>query len=299
MPLHHFSFAAMACDCELLLHTDNPVTASSTAEQAIAEVKRIESRYSRYRPDSTLSQINATAQRGGDIEVDSETAALLDYAFACHRISDGLFDISSGILRRAWDFSAATLPGRDDIAALLPLIGLDKLRWQRPYLSFPMAGSELDFGGMAKEYAADRAAAVCREHGINHGLINLGGDLCAVGPPPDSPAWRIAIRDPRQPTSAITTVDLTTGALATSGDYERYLDIDGRRYCHLLNPRTGWPSQELRSVSIHAEQCLLAGSLASMAMLKGKAGIAWLEALGQGYFCVDQNGQTHSNLAAT
>jgi thiamine biosynthesis lipoprotein len=173
---------------------------------------------------------------------------------------------------------------------------MDKLAWTRPRLEFPVPGVELDFGGIGKEYAADRAAEVCSGCGIAHGLVDLGGDIRIIGPHPDGQSWTIGIRDPRRPEVAITHVELASGALATSGDYERYLEIDGRRYCHILNPRTGWPAEGLRSVSIHAEQCMLAGSLATMAMLKGDEGVAWLNGLGRSYHCIDGTGRKHWTL---
>lgn len=294
--LHSFPFDAMGTECILHLYSLTADDAEMAAEQAIFEIERIEARYSRYRADSVLSGINKTAVAGGCIEVDAETAALLDYAVACHRISDGLFDITSGILRRAWNFASGQLPAAEQVAALLPHVGMDKLVWTRPRIEFPVPGVELDFGGIGKEYAADRAAEVCSGCGIAHGLVDLGGDIRIIGPHPDGRPWTIGIRDPRRPDVAITNVELAGGALATSGDYERYLEIDGRRYCHILNPRTGWPAEGLRSVSIHAEQCMLAGSLATMAMLKGDEGVAWLNGLGQFYHCINSTGQQHWTL---
>ncbi len=123
------------------------------------------------------------AKRAGSIAVDDETAKLLDCAYACYQRSDGLFDITSVILRRIWDFKSGRLPDRKAIDELLPRIGLSKISWKRPYLTFPIAGMELDFGG--KEYAADQAAAVCTALGIRHGLIDLGGDIAVIGPHPN------------------------------------------------------------------------------------------------------------------
>jgi thiamine biosynthesis lipoprotein len=286
----------MGTECVLHLYAPTADDAEMAAERAIIEIERIEARYSRYRPDSVLSGINETAGAGRCVEVDEETATLLDYAFACHRISAGLFDITSGILRRAWDFASGQLPALEQVAALLPRVGMEKIVWVRPRLEFPVPGVELDFGGIGKEYAADRAAAICRDCGIAHGLIDLGGDIRVIGPHPDGRSWTIGIRDPRRPGVAVVHVELAGGALATSGDYERYLEIGGRRYCHILNPRTGWPAEGLRSVSIHADQCLLAGSLATMAMLRGEEGVAWLNGLGQFYHCVDSAGRQHSTL---
>ena len=140
-----------------------------------------------------------SAKHAGSIAVDDETAKLLDYAYACYQRSDGLFDITSGILRRIWDFKSGRLPDRNAIDELLPRIGLSKVSWKRPRLTFPIAGMELDFGGIGKEYAADQAAAVCIALGIRHGLIDLGGDIAVIGPHPNLAPWNIGIRHPRDP----------------------------------------------------------------------------------------------------
>ena len=306
MILHPYPFDALGTACVMHLYAASAEVADAAAGAAIEEVERIEQRYSRYREDSTLAAINRSAATGGSIAVDDETGALLDYAFACHRMSDGLFDISSGILRRAWDFSSGQLPAAAEVAALLPHIGMDKLLWQRPRLTFLAPHMELDFGGIGKEYAADRAAAVCRTHGIAHGLIDLGGDICVLGPQADGSPWRIGIRDPQHPSQALAVLEIADGDLATSGNYERYIDHGGRRYGHLLNPQTGWPAggpadwpgPGLSSVSVLASQCLLAGSLASIASLKGDAGKAWLAGLGVDHLWVDEAGHQGGSLLA-
>ena len=274
--------------------TTEPVV-EAAAEAAMTEVARIEQRYSRYRSDSVLAEINDVAKCAGSIAVDDETAKLLDYAYACYQRSDGLFDITSGILRRIWDFKSGRLPDRNAIDELLPRIGLSKVSWKRPYLTFPIAGMELDFGGIGKEYAADQAAAVCIALGISNGLIDLGGDIAVIGPHPNLAPWDIGIRHPRDPESRIVSVSVEHGALASSGDYERYMMVDGQRYCHILNPLTGWPCHGLAAVSVMAERCLVAGTISTIAMLKGRDGIPWLSGLGLKYFFVDENGVRGGN----
>lgn len=264
----------------------------------MAEVFRIEGRYSRYREDSFLSHINRTAAAGGALDVDVETAGLLDYAYAAYRKSDGLFDITSGVLRRAWDFSSQRLPSAAEVERLLPQVGLDKLEWRRPRLGFPLAGMELDFGGLGKEYAADRAADICLAGGIQSGLVDLGGDVRMLGPHVDGTPWTVNVRDPREPDSALATVAIGRGAIASSGDYERYIEVDGRRYCHLLDPTTGWPASGLAAVSVLADQCLVAGTISTIAMLKGSGGAAWLRGTGLHHLWVDASGRCGGNIDA-
>lgn len=254
------------------------------------EVFRIEDKYSRYQQGSLLSQINEVARSGGFIDVDSETAGLLDFAYVCHQKSDGLFDITSGVLRRAWDFSSGRLPAQEAINPLLPCIGLSKVHWTSPCLNFPVPGMELDFGGIGKEYAADRVADICIEMGANSGFVDLGGDIRIIGPHPSGEPWIIHIRYPRTPDIPFATLHLHQGAIASSGDYERFMDVDGKRYCHILNPRTGWPAHGLSSVSVVADRCMAAGAVSTMAMLMGRDGAEWLGTTGLPHLWMDEDG---------
>lgn len=291
-----YSFPAMGTDCQLTLYADDETQADHAADLAMAEVWRIESKYSRYTDDSILAEINRAALHGKRIEIDTETAKLLDFALNAYQISGGLFDITSGVLRRVWDFSTAITPTPVAIGNILPLIGLQKISWERNHLQFSILGMELDFGGIGKEYAADRSADICRDMGITSGLIDMGGDIRAIGTPLDGQPWQIGIRHPRDPDVSLGNIQLTSGAVATSGDYERYIEVAGKRYCHILNPYTGWPSEGLACVSVMAEQCLLAGTLSTIAMLKGNAGKEWLKKLGVQHCWVDEQLHLGGNL---
>lgn len=289
----------MGSPCELQLYAESRAEADRVAQLAMADVHRLESRYSRYRDDSLLSAINRVAAAGGSLSVDEETAGLLSYAATCHRESGGLFDITSGILRRAWRFSEGRLPDPAHIQSLLDRIGWQRVRWNPPLLEFPVPGMEIDFGGVVKEYAVDRVGALCREAGIRHGLANLGGDIHVIGPHPGGSPWRIGIRHPRRPGTVIRTLALTQGGVASSGDYERCLVLDGVRYGHVLNPRTGWPVRHLASVTVAADLCVIAGSASTIAMLKEEDGPAWLAGLGLPHFWVDVRGKAGGSLVGT
>jgi len=295
---HERAFRAMGSPCELKLHARGAGGGAvmRAAEAIVDLVERLEQRYSRYRPTSLLSSINRVAAEGGRIQVDDETASLVDYAATCHRESDGLFDITSGPLRRAWDFSSGRLPERARVEALLELVGWDKVEWRRPELVFRVAGMELDLGGIVKEYAADRAAALARERGIAGGLVNLGGDIAVVGPRPDGSPWRIGLRDPRSRDRVLGTIPMVAGALASSGDYERCIVVDGVRYGHILSPRTGMPVRRLASVSAVADLCVIAGSASTIAMLHEDAGPAWLAGLGLPHLWIDVDGNLGGSL---
>ncbi|NJD05938.1 MAG: FAD:protein FMN transferase [Methylococcaceae bacterium] len=296
MELFRYEFKAMGCPCEVQLFADDRRSAGRIADLAIVDVRRLEARYSRYREDSLLSAINAVAARGGGIRVDDETASLLDYAATCHAQSGGLFDITSGILRLAWRFGSGQLPAPETIATLLERVGWHKLRWQPPLLEFPQPGLELDFGGIVKEYAVDRAATLCRNEGARHGLINLGGDIRVIGPRVDGSPWQVGIAHPRKQHQLLETVRLYRGAVASSGDYERCLVVDGVRYSHVLNPTTGWPVRHLAAVTVLGEHCVVAGSACTIAMLLEQDGPEWLASLGLPHLWVDVAGGQGGSL---
>jgi thiamine biosynthesis lipoprotein len=284
-------FYAMGSDCAVHLCGETVENVERFVTAAEDEVRRIESRYSRYRGDSELARINKVAATGGSIGIDAEKAGLIAYAKACFAKSNGAFDITSGLLRGAWDFSASCLPYQGSIDSVLPSIGLDKVTLANDSLYFARSGMELDFGGLAKEYAADRAAEVCVGLGARHGFIDLSGDIRVIGSQPDGLPWRIGIRHPRDADTLAAEITLSSGALATSGDYERFIEVDGRRYCHILDPRTGWPAQGLSSVTVISDRCLVAGSLSTAAMVKGKEGVAWLQGLGVRHIVIGENGK--------
>ncbi len=291
MEVFSYSFKAMGGPCEVRLYAPDRARADAYADVAKAEILRLEQRYSRYRDDSFTTQVNRSAGDARGVEADAESAALLDYAQTAWEQSEGLFDITSGVLRRVWDFKARRVPSQQEIDSILPLIGWQQLRWDKPHLVLPLAGMELDFGGYVKEYAADRAAQACREAGARHGFVELAGDIALIGTHPDGAPWQIGVRHPRLPEQALATIPLGAGAIASSGDYERYFEVDGQRYSHLLNPKTGWPVRGLAAVSVVAAQCLIAGTASTIAMLKGaEAGPRWLGELGLRHLCVTADG---------
>ena len=171
-------------------------------------------------------------------------------------------------------------------------VGWHHVKWSPPELTFSQPGMELDFGGIVKEYAVDRLATFFREAGIVHGVINLGGDVRVVGPLPDGSPLRIGIRHPRHTDQSAQTVELTQGAIASSGDYERCMVINGVRYGHILNPKTGWPVRHLAAVSVIGDFCVVAGSASTIAMLMEDKGPAWLAELGFPHYWISTRGET-------
>ncbi|MGJ8670082.1 MAG: FAD:protein FMN transferase [Oceanococcus sp.] len=287
LTLHIHRFHALGGPCTLQFYAA-AASANATALAAENEVLRIQAKYSRYTHDSVLSRINSAAGSGQIIKIDEETQALLRYAAVAYRESDGLFDISSGVLRRAWDFKSKRPPSQSALDALLPLIDWTLVQWSGEDITLPKSGMEIDFGGFGKEYAADRTAAVLRQQGIQHGLVDLSGDIHVIGPHPDGQPWTIGIQHPRQ-NGAITRLTVQQGAIASSGDYERGFVHRGRRYSHILNPKTGWPVLGLASVSTIADNCLIAGTASTCAMLRTPSkGLSWLKQLGLPFLAIDQ-----------
>jgi FAD:protein FMN transferase len=288
--LHRFTFHAMAAENEVQVHADDAAAAERAANAAIAEVKRIEAKYSRYRGDSVVSRINAAAG-AAPVAVDDETFALLGFADACFRQSGGLFDATSGVLRRAWNFKQPRVPAQAELDAILPLIGWQHVEISDWHVRLGRAGMELDFGGFGKEYAVDRAARVMRELGVESAMVNLAGDLSILGPQPGVTPWRVGIKHPRSDDKVLATLPVSSGALATSGDYERFVVVDGVRHCHVLDPRTGRSARGLQSVTVHGPSCLVAGSATTIAMLKGREeGLRWLGELGLKHLAVAEDG---------
>ena len=274
----------MASPCVVLIDTHDERLGAEVGELVETEALRIEAKYSRYRP-SVVTEINETA--GQAVEVDEETADLIGYSMVCYTLSEGLIDITSGALRRAWKFDGSgTVPTELQVREALRHVGWKRVIWNRPILRL-QAGMEIDFGGIGKEYAVDRALALAEAHTRAPVLVNFGGDLRVSGPRRDGTPWYVAIEDVDRTGNAAGLLELSRGALATSGDTYRYVVRDGVRYGHVLNPQTGWPITDApRSVTVHAATCTEAGLLAKLALLRGAGAEEFLKAEKVRAWCV-------------
>ena len=274
-------FRAMACPCELLTDAGSATDAKRLLKLVSAEAWRIEDKFSRYLDGNIIHRINVSD--GAPVEVDDETARLIDFSESLHRLSEGRFDITSGALREAWSFDGSdNVPCQSRIDAILPRIGWDKVCWENRTLTL-RHGMQIDLGGVGKEYAVDRCAGLCRERTQAGCLVNFGGDI-AVSRSRETQPWRVGIEaaagKAHQPTIA-----LTNGGVATSGDSRRFLLKDGVRYSHILDPLTGWPvAQAPRAVTVVAQSCTQAGMMATLASLQGAEAEAFLDAQGLRYW---------------
>jgi thiamine biosynthesis lipoprotein len=274
----------MASPCEVLLETDDKDLADRLFHLAEREARRIEQKFSRYRNDNIVHRINNS--NGQPVAIDSETFRLLSFADQCFQISEGLFDISSGVLRRCWRFDGTNrLPAQSQIDAVLELVGWDKLRFDDKAISLP-TGMEIDFGGIGKEYAVDQVLHMLQQQADCSMMVNFGGDCHANAAPRKSDAWITGIENPLKPGDAAEVLCLKHGALATSGDAYRFFEVDGVRYGHIIDPRNGWPVKHApRSVTVASRTCTEAGILSTLSMLQGPGAEEFLQSQGVDYWC--------------
>lgn len=275
------TFNAMASSCEVILQSTDKQLATKLGNYIASEVWRIEDKYSRYNQCSVCGVINNGA--GNSIAIDEETYLLLNFADQCYQLSDGLFDISSGVLRKVWCFQGMQsdkdkFPTVAQVKQVLTNVGWPKIHFDQKQITL-MKGMEIDFGGIGKEYAVDRAINIAKQLTNRPVLVNLGGDLAVTCSRINKEPWQVAIEHPdtdNNRTDMI--VSLKSGALATSGDARRFIINNGKRYGHILNAKTGWPvEQALRSITVVAPQCIQAGILATLALIQGDHAEQFLE----------------------
>jgi len=270
------SFHAMASPCEVLIDVYDQVLATLVGNKVAEEAWRIEDKYSRYQKTSVCGQLNLNA--GQSSQIDQETFLLLQFAEQCYQISDGLFDITSGVLRKVWRFDCSgNIPSQVAINKVLPDVGWHKVSFDEQ--NFIMhKNMEIDFGGIGKEYAVDKALLIASELTKAPLLINFGGDLAVNGPRENNQAWHVGIEHPSLAEDKSMVVSITQGAIATSGDAERFLLKNGKRYSHILNVKTGWPVENPpKSVTVAAPKCIQAGLLSTLALLQGSSASEFLQ----------------------
>jgi len=262
-------------------------------------LRTLERRYSRYLADSLISTINTRAGSGDFTRLDLESETLLEVADQLWHSSGGLFDITSGVLRKAWRFDATHIPvDVSQLASLQDKVGWEKVERTAQGIHLPVKGMEIDLGGLVKEYAADCAVSLLRDHGVTSGLIELAGDVATIGCQPSGMPWRVGIRAP-QGGDPLGGIALSNAAAATSGNYARTRRFKGRTYGHLLNPHTGWPVEGPTSVTVIGENCLSAGAVSTIACLQSpQAAMTWLSDAGLPWLMIDREAVCSGPLAA-
>jgi thiamine biosynthesis lipoprotein len=255
--------------------------AAAFERAATAWVNAFEAKYSRFKPDSLVSRINAAAGREW-VPVDAEMEGLLKLCDTIFFMTQGIMDPTALPLIRLWNYKSDTprVPTSDEIAAARALVGWRKVQREPGRVFLPEAGMALDFGGFGKEYAVDITAQIAGEHGIFNVLVDFGHDLRAVGAPPGRPAWHIGLEDPKNPGTPAGSMAIMGKGVASSGDYLRGFVIEGKRYGHIIDPRSGWPvANGCLQATVIAGNCLQAGVLSTTAFVLGvPRGIEFIQA---------------------
>lgn len=223
----------------------------------VARCEGFEQTLSRTIETSDIGRINTAA--GAPVEVEPETAELISKALGYCQASDGLFDITIGAVSELWDFHEGVVPEPEAIDAALPHVGYQNVQVAGTTVTLRDPEARLDLGGIAKGYVSDVLLDELAAEGVESAYVNLGGNVKVLGTKPDGSAWRIGVRDPNDPEgeSPIARVSLEGGSVVTSGLYERQFEQDGRRYWHILDPRTGYPVEsDIVSATIVSERSI-------------------------------------------
>ncbi len=249
------SRVSMACAYTIVVYgADNP-TLRAAVNAAFDEIDRLDRLLSHYKPDSPLSRLNRNAAQQ-PVTTDAELFDFLTECLRYSRVSDGAFDITVGALMKAWGFfrGEGRMPSDAELATARARTGYQNLRLNPTdrTVSFATPGLELDLGGVAKGYAVDRAVAVLKQHGLRSALVSAGGStIYGLGAPPDAPnGWAVQVQDPLDARKTALAVRLKDRALSVSGNYEKFFELGGVRYSHIMDPRTGRPVPNMLSVAV-------------------------------------------------
>ena len=271
------TFFCMGGLCEILVESQNEEHSKSVFKIAYDEAKRIEKKFSRYEPGNIIHKINNA--EGKKVFLDKEIAKLIHYSDQIYNLSEGLFDITSGVLRKVWTFDQSeNVPSADEIKNVLKYVGWGKVKLEKKAITLPK-GFELDLGGVGKEYAVDRCVSLIKLEHKTSVLVNLGGDIAVTGPKSDKSPWLISID------GSLKQYQLMDGAVATSGDKNKFIIKDGKKLSHILNPKTGWPTENAPSaITVIADTCTAAGSLSTLALLNSPDCNEFLESEADEFF---------------
>lgn len=290
----HLSFAA---------YTNPKVDAAkarASFDAAIAEIKRIEAIMTTWRPDSEISRINAAAGKSA-VEVGDETLAILKASVHTSEISEGTFDITFQTLHGLWKFDEDRdphPPAEKDVKERLAFLGWKNIKIDEAKKTVMLAKerTQISLGGIAKGYAVDKAAEVLEKAGLTSFFVQAGGDLYAKGRKPDGKEWQAGIRDPRgQESKWFALLPLSDHAFSTAGDYERSYIVNGKRFHHIIDPRTGYPATACRSVTIWAPTALQADEIDDAVFILGpEKGLKLVESIeGVGAVIVDAKNRVY------
>ena len=249
----------------ITIHGQNELEAKGAAEEAIRELHRIEAMMSNWKKESELSRLNRESD-GKPYNISRELFNVLERSIYYSHLTAGAFDITARPLVQLWGFQGGEthLPGAQEIEQTMSRVGYGKVMLDGESTSIIMPpGMELDLAGIAKGYGVDRVVALLKERGVQSALVNLGGNIYALGSPPGDKGWPIGIRDPRGGREIVGSLLLTDEAVSTSGNYENYVEIEGTIYGHIIDPRAGRPVSHVLSVTVVASTALEADALST------------------------------------
>ncbi len=264
--------------------------------KAFSEFQRIEELMSPYKKVSDISRLNRKAG-AGKIKVSSEVLELLVRSQDLSRKSHGAFDLTAASLGTIWSFDkdSPRVPSRAEISKALKAVGFDKLVIDKEEGTAGLSGQKTRIhpGGIAKGHACDRAVAVLSDEGVSMAMVNAGGDIRVLGRKINRP-WKVGVQDPRDRNRIMAWIPVQNEAVATSGDYEKFFIKDGKRYCHILDPRTGRPADKCRSATVLAEKAWLADVLATAVFVLGpEEGLDLARSMGAEALVIDKGGEIH------
>ncbi len=257
------TFQAMGSPCEILIDSKDELLANLIITKAVQEVIRLENKYSYYKENSFITKLNNTKKEC----IDKEIYDLLEVSNQAYKLSNKLFDITSGVLKSIWNFNSKNFifPNKEQITSSLKNIGWNKVIYNHNEVILPPNFS-IDLGGIVKEYAVDKVLEVLNQKYRTPILINLGGDLGVSNTKPKNP-WQIGLENPNNKNCPIN-IALIQGRIATSGDTHKFFIKNNKKYCHIINPLTGYPVKNPpKSVTVIYDNCLLAGILTTISIL--------------------------------
>jgi thiamine biosynthesis lipoprotein len=252
---------------------NDSIQANNYIDNAIAEISRIEKLISSWNENSQTSEINRNAGIK-PVKVDKELFELIKRAIGISKLTDGAFDISYASMDRIWKFdgSMTKMPSEEEIIASVEKVGYQNivLDEKKSTVFLKLEGMKIGFGAIGKGYAADKAKTLLISKGVSSGIINASGDMNTWGTQPNGNEWKVAITNPMDKNKVFALLPITNGAVVTSGDYEKYVSFNGKRFTHIIDPRTGYPSTGIISVTIFAPSAELADALATSVFVMGK-----------------------------
>jgi len=263
----------MGSDFDITVVAKDSVMANRYIDIAIDEISRIEKLISSWNPTSQTSEINRNAGIQ-PIKVDKELYQLIERAIGISKLTDGAFDITYASMDRIWTFdgSMTEMPSEEEIKISVSKVGYQNMlldpNKQTVFLKIP--GMKIGFGAIGKGYAADKAKALLIEKGVVSGIINASGDMNTWGKQPNGNPWKVAITNPLNKQKAFAMLPISEGAVVTSGNYEKFVTLNNKRYSHIIDPRTGYPSSGILSVTVFAPKAELADALATSVFVMGK-----------------------------